>query len=128
MLAIGRQSGILTVASGIAVNDFTGLGREAVQPAPVGLDLNRYRKRRRGASQRDRGAGPRREGSRHARSYGSSNGGRWTLIRDNSSRRLFVRHEANPSSGGRVTDTDARSPERRRERNLSPRHSPLGQP
>jgi len=38
--------------------------------------------------------------------YRSSNGDRWTLIRDSSSRRLFVRHEANLSSGGRVTDTD----------------------
>jgi hypothetical protein len=37
--------------------------------------------------------------------YRSSNGDRWTLIRDTSSD-LFVRHEANPSSGGQVTDTD----------------------
>ena len=39
--------------------------------------------------------------------YRSSNGDRWTLIRDADSGRLSVRHEANPSSGGRVTDTDA---------------------
>jgi hypothetical protein len=38
--------------------------------------------------------------------YRSSNGDRWTLIRDTGSRRIFVRHEANQSSGGRVTDTD----------------------
>jgi hypothetical protein len=38
--------------------------------------------------------------------YRSSNGDRWTLIRDISTGRLLVRHEANPSSGGRVTDTD----------------------
>jgi hypothetical protein len=38
--------------------------------------------------------------------YRSSNGDRWTLIRDSTAGRLFVRHEANPSSGGQVTDTD----------------------
>jgi hypothetical protein len=38
--------------------------------------------------------------------YRNSNGDRWTLIRDASAGRLFVRHEPNPSSGGRVTDTD----------------------
>jgi hypothetical protein len=38
--------------------------------------------------------------------YRSSNGDRWTLIRDTDSGRLSVRHEANLSSGGRVTDTD----------------------
>jgi hypothetical protein len=38
--------------------------------------------------------------------YRSSNGDRWTLIRDTTSGRFFVRHEANPSSGGQVTDTD----------------------
>jgi hypothetical protein len=38
--------------------------------------------------------------------YRSSNGDRWTLIHDASSGRRFVRHEANPSSGGQVTDTD----------------------
>lgn len=38
--------------------------------------------------------------------YRSSNGDRWTLIRDTTAGRLFVRHESNPSSGGRVTDTD----------------------
>jgi hypothetical protein len=38
--------------------------------------------------------------------YGSSNGDRWSLIRDTSTGRVFVRHEPNPSSGGRVTDTD----------------------
>lgn len=38
--------------------------------------------------------------------YRSSNGDRWTLIRDTGSGRIVVRHEANQSSGGRVTDTD----------------------
>ena len=38
--------------------------------------------------------------------YKSSNGDRWTLIRDTGTGRLSVRHEANPSSGGRVTETD----------------------
>ena len=38
--------------------------------------------------------------------YRSSNGDRWQLIRDTASRRSFVRHEPNLSSGGRVTDTD----------------------
>src|SRR5262249_9720108 len=36
--------------------------------------------------------------------YRSSNGDRWRLIRENG--RVFVRHEANSSSGGSVTDTD----------------------
>jgi hypothetical protein len=39
--------------------------------------------------------------------YRSSNGDRWALIRDTGTGRLSVRHEANPSSGGRVTETDA---------------------
>jgi hypothetical protein len=38
--------------------------------------------------------------------YRSSNGDRWILIRETGAGRLFVRHEANPSSGGQVTDTD----------------------
>jgi hypothetical protein len=38
--------------------------------------------------------------------YRSANGDRWTLIRDTNSGRLSVRHEANPSSGGRVTEMD----------------------
>jgi hypothetical protein len=38
--------------------------------------------------------------------YRSANGDRWRLIRDTASDRVFVRHEANPSSGGHVTDTD----------------------
>jgi hypothetical protein len=38
--------------------------------------------------------------------YLSSNGDRWRLIREAGSGRQFVRHEANLSSGGRVTDTD----------------------
>jgi catechol 2,3-dioxygenase-like lactoylglutathione lyase family enzyme len=38
--------------------------------------------------------------------YRSANGDRWTLIRDTNSGRRLVRHEANPSSGGKVTETD----------------------
>ena len=38
--------------------------------------------------------------------YRSSNGDRWRLIRDTVSGRRFVRHEANISSGGRVTDME----------------------
>jgi hypothetical protein len=38
--------------------------------------------------------------------YRSSNGDRWTLIRDTNTGHRLVRHEANPSSGGQVTDTD----------------------
>ena len=35
--------------------------------------------------------------------YRSSNGDRWRLIRDITSARAFVRHDPDPSSGGRVT-------------------------
>jgi hypothetical protein len=38
--------------------------------------------------------------------YTSSNGDHWRFIRDFGSGRAFVRHEPNPASGGRVTDTD----------------------
>jgi transaldolase len=38
--------------------------------------------------------------------YQSSNGDRWQLIREKGSARKLVRHKANPSSGGQVTDTD----------------------
>jgi hypothetical protein len=38
--------------------------------------------------------------------YRSSNGDRWQLVRDTASGRSFVRHEPNPSSGGRTTATD----------------------
>lgn len=38
--------------------------------------------------------------------YHSTNGDRWHLIDDTQSKRIFVRHEANLPSGGRVTDTD----------------------
>jgi hypothetical protein len=38
--------------------------------------------------------------------YRSANGDRWLLMTDTASGRRFVRHEANQSSGGRVTDTD----------------------
>jgi hypothetical protein len=36
--------------------------------------------------------------------YRSSNGDRWRLITDTSSRQSLVRHDANPTSGGKVTD------------------------
>jgi hypothetical protein len=38
--------------------------------------------------------------------YRSANGDRWSLMTDTASGRKFVRHEANQSSGGHVTDTD----------------------
>ncbi len=38
--------------------------------------------------------------------YRSANGDRWTLIRNPTSGRPSVRHEANPSSGGQVTETE----------------------
>jgi hypothetical protein len=38
--------------------------------------------------------------------YRSANGDRWILIRDPNSGRASVRHEANPSSGGHVTEMD----------------------
>ena len=37
--------------------------------------------------------------------YRSANGGLWLLVRD-ASGRIFVRHEANPASGGTVTDSE----------------------
>jgi hypothetical protein len=38
--------------------------------------------------------------------YASENGDRWQLVRDAASGRVFVRHKANPSSGGHITDMD----------------------
>jgi hypothetical protein len=38
--------------------------------------------------------------------YRSSNGDRWSLRTDTSLKRSVVRHEANPASGGHVTDID----------------------
>jgi acyl carrier protein len=38
--------------------------------------------------------------------YHSSNGDQWHLIQEVPSKRIFVRHQANRSSGGSVTDTD----------------------
>src|ERR1700676_4333306 len=40
--------------------------------------------------------------------YRSANGDRWLLMTDTASGRKFVRHEANQSSGGRITDTDVK--------------------
>jgi hypothetical protein len=40
--------------------------------------------------------------------YRSPNGDRWLLVRDDTGR-VFVRHEANPASGGAVTDTNIAS-------------------
>ena len=36
--------------------------------------------------------------------YSSPNGDRWLLARDPESGRVFVRHEANLSSGGRISE------------------------
>ena len=36
--------------------------------------------------------------------YHSANGDRWCLVRD--SGRVFIRHEANPASGGQVSDLE----------------------
>lgn len=38
--------------------------------------------------------------------YRSPNGDRWSLARDAESERVFVRHEANLPSGGRVTELE----------------------
>jgi hypothetical protein len=38
--------------------------------------------------------------------YRSSNGDRWSLVRDDTSGRVFVRHEANIPSGGQTSDID----------------------
>jgi hypothetical protein len=38
--------------------------------------------------------------------YSSSNGDRWLLCRDRDTDRVFVRHEPNAPSGGRVSDID----------------------
>jgi hypothetical protein len=36
----------------------------------------------------------------------SANGDRWSLARDPGSGRVFVRHEPDPSSGGRTSDSE----------------------
>jgi hypothetical protein len=38
--------------------------------------------------------------------YRSSNGDQWYLVRDGSSGRVFVRHEPNRPSGGRVSELE----------------------
>lgn len=38
--------------------------------------------------------------------YKSENGDTWRLIRDSASGRAYVRHEANPSSGGHITELE----------------------
>jgi hypothetical protein len=38
--------------------------------------------------------------------YSSANGDRWALARDPGSGRVFVRHEPDPSSGGRTSDSE----------------------
>ena len=40
--------------------------------------------------------------------YVSANGDRWRLVCDDGAGRVLVRHEANPASGGHVTETEAR--------------------
>jgi hypothetical protein len=37
--------------------------------------------------------------------YQSSNGDRWSLVRDLDSGRMFIRHEPNLSSGGQTSET-----------------------
>ena len=37
--------------------------------------------------------------------YRSANGDRWRLLRDSDTGKAVVRHEANPASGGAVTET-----------------------
>ena len=52
-------------------------------------------------------SGKRREATLQSQDiYRSSNGDRWQLIRETGSGRRFVRHQANSSAGGHVTDTD----------------------
>jgi hypothetical protein len=38
--------------------------------------------------------------------YSSPNGDRWLFIRDPASGRMFVRHEPNLASGGRISEVD----------------------
>lgn len=38
--------------------------------------------------------------------YSSPNGDRWLLSRETDTERVFIRHEANLASGGRVSDID----------------------
>lgn len=38
--------------------------------------------------------------------YGSLNGDRWILAREPASGWTFIRHEANPASGGQVSDIE----------------------
>jgi hypothetical protein len=43
---------------------------------------------------------------RQRRLYRSANGDTWSLAREPATGGVFVRHEANPASGGQVTDMD----------------------
>jgi len=38
--------------------------------------------------------------------YSSANGDKWSLARDPASGSVFIRHEANLPSGGRITDIE----------------------
>jgi hypothetical protein len=38
--------------------------------------------------------------------YSSENGDRWFLVRETEPARVFVRHEPNPPSGGRISNID----------------------
>jgi hypothetical protein len=38
--------------------------------------------------------------------YHSANGDRWCLARDPASGRVFIKHEANPASGGYMADIE----------------------
>ena len=58
--------------------------------------------------------------------YESSNGDRWTVVREPATDRVFVQHQANLPSGGQVTEmevsrflaADARGPEHQALRRL----------
>jgi hypothetical protein len=41
--------------------------------------------------------------------YSSANGDRWFLCRDPANGKVFIRHEANPPSGGHLTDLGIRA-------------------
>src|SRR6516162_8138874 len=43
---------------------------------------------------------------RHRGLYRSANGDTWSLAREHATGSVFVRHAANPASGGQVTDMD----------------------
>jgi len=58
------------------------------------------------AEQRSDNGAEERMTTRRRELYRSSNGDRWLLARDTESGEVFVRHEANPASGGQSTHID----------------------